>query len=56
MLLAVKVEVTERSGSRVLIKRETERMVIHRPHPRPETSRATVRDIARFLEHIGVTP
>ena len=49
------VEVTERSGSRVLLKAGTERIVIHRPHPDP-TGRATIRDIAAFLETVGVLP
>ena len=56
MLKAADVEVSQRSGSRVLLKKETERMVIHRPHPEPNAGRATVRDIAVFLEAIGVKP
>ena len=56
MLRTAGVEVTDRSGSRVLIKKGAERMVVHQPHPRPETARATVRDIAGFLAQIGVTP
>ncbi len=31
-------------------------MVVHRPHPRPETGSATVRDIAAFLDALGVRP
>ena len=42
MLNAADVEVTQRSGSRVLLKKGTERIVVHRPHPEPETGRATV--------------
>ena len=56
LLGAVGVQITERSGSRVLLKKGAERMVVHRPHPGPETGRATVRDIAEFLEAIGVRP
>ena len=52
----VGVEVSQRSGSRVLLKKEVDRMVVHRPHPEKETGRATVRDIAAFLESIGVSP
>ena len=55
-MLAAEVEVSQRSGSRVLLKKGAERMVIHRPHPEPETGRATVRDIAVFLESLGVKP
>ena len=56
MLSAAGVEVNQREGSRVLLKKGAERMVIHRPHPEPEIGRATVRDIAAFLETAGVKP
>ena len=56
LLGAVGVKVTERSGSRGLLKKGAERIVVHRPHPGSETGRATVRDIAAFLEAIGVRP
>ena len=54
MLKAADVEVSQRSGSRVLLKKGTDR--IHRPHPETETGRATVCDITAFLEAIGVKP
>ena len=56
LLGAVDVSVTDRSGPRVLLKKGVERIVVHRPHPGPETGRATVRDIAAFLEAIRVRP
>ena len=56
LLRAVGVEVIERSGSRVLLRKDSDRMVVHRPHQRPETGRATVRDIAAFLAALGVEP
>ena len=56
LLRAVGVEVSERAGSRVLLKRGEERMVMHRPHPRPHLSRPAVRDLGRFLNTIGVEP
>ena len=56
MLRAADVQIKERSGSRVLLKKGAEGIVIHRPHPSPNTTPATVRDIAKFLEHIGVMP
>ena len=56
MLQATDVEISPRSGSRVLLKKGTERIVIPRPHPETETGRATVCDIAAFLETIGVKP
>jgi len=56
LLQAADVEVIERSGSRVLLRKGKDRMVVHRPHPRPETGRATVRAIAAFLAALGVEP
>lgn len=56
MLRAADVEISERSGSRVLLKKGPERMIVHRPHPAPEAGRATVRDIVAFLEAVGVKP
>ncbi len=56
MLKAAGVEVSQRSGARILLKKGAERMVVHRPHPEPETGRATVRDIAAFLKAVGVKP
>jgi hypothetical protein len=56
MLEAVAVEVSERSGSKALLKKGAERMIVHRPHPAPQTSRSTVRAIAAFLDAAGVKP
>jgi len=56
LLTAAGVEVSERSGSRVLLKKGADRIVVHRPHPEPVTGRATVRDIAAFLKAVGVKP
>ena len=56
LLRAVGVEVSERAGSRMLLKKGSERMVMHRPHPRPHLSRPAVRDLAKFLEALGVKP
>ena len=56
MLRACGVEMVERSGSRVGLMKSGDRIVIHRPHPRPVTGRATVRDIAAFLSAAGVQP
>lgn len=30
------------------------RALFHQPHPRPETDRNTVRDLAEFLERAGI--
>lgn len=56
MLEAAGVDVSERSGSRVLLRKRGERMIVHRPHPAPETGRATVRAIVAFLDTTGVEP
>ena len=56
LLEAAGVEVCERSGSRVLLKKGAERMMVHRPHPPPATSRGTVRAVAAFLDAAGVKP
>ena len=50
------VEVTEREGSRVGLRMGDERIVVHRPHRRSVTGRATIRDIADFLSAAGVMP
>ena len=56
LLNAAGVELFERSGSRVGLKKGSERMVVHRPHPEPDTGKKTVRDIASFLKTIGIEP
>lgn len=56
LLRASGVEVVERSGSRVGLSKGSERIVIHRPHPRPSIGRATVREIVAFLKVVGVEP
>ncbi len=52
MLRAADIAVSEGSGSRVRLIKGNSAMVI----PRPETGRATVRDLAKFLSSIGVEP
>ena len=34
------------------VGRGSDSIVVHRPHPRPEVRRDTVRDIARFIEQL----
>ena len=53
-MTALGIRLVERAGSRVQMFRGTESIVVHRPHPRPETRRDTVRDILKFIERIGV--
>lgn len=49
-------EVSEGSGSRVRVALNSVRAVFHRPHPRKEANKATVRSVRRFLEQAGVKP
>ena len=56
MLKAAGVEISQRAGSRVGLKKDAERIVVHRPHPQPEVGKATVRAIAKFLEMVGMQP
>ena len=42
----------ERAGSRVQLFKGNESIVVHKPHPRPETRRDTVRDVNQFIERI----
>ena len=56
MLEADGAEITEGEGSRVRISLNGVRAVFHRPHPRIETDKGTVRSVRRFLTEAGVTP
>ena len=52
LLNAMGVTLVERAGSRVQLAKGSDSMVVHKPHPRPETRRDTVRDILNFIECI----
>ena len=56
LLVAAGLEVTQRSGSHVGLRKDSERMVVHRPHPQPVVGQATVRSMGRFLAAVGVQP
>ena len=53
---ALDMEMYQRAGSRVTFKKGALRLMVHRPHPRPELKQNTVREIAKFLEKAGVRP
>lgn len=53
LLNALGIELVERSGPRVQLFKGNESIVVHRPHPGPETRRNTVRDIVRFIERVS---
>ena len=56
LLLALGAEVTEREGSRVGVKVFGDRRVFHRPHPSPDTDKAAVESVRKWLEINGVKP
>jgi hypothetical protein len=47
-------ELLEGRGSRIRVYLKDVRAVFHRPHPRKETDRGTVRSVRRFLMVAGV--
>ncbi len=53
---ALGAKVSEGRGSRVRVALEGVRAVFHRPHPRKETSKGTVKSVRRFLQEAGVKP
>ena len=56
LFVALGAEVSEGSGSRVRVALKDVRAVFHRPHPRKETNKGTVKSVRRFLEAAGVKP
>ena len=46
--------VQQREGSRVALEVNGVRAVFHRPHPRPEPDRNTIRDLRDFLDRAGI--
>ena len=53
LLVALDIEIVERAGSRVLVRKYAERVVLHRPHPQPHLIRPAVRDLRNFLTDLG---
>jgi len=49
-------QVTEREGSRVLVRLFGDRRGFHRPHPEPTTDKGAVEAIRKWLEQHGVKP
>lgn len=54
LFTALGAEVSEGRGSRVRVALNKVRAVFHRPHPRKEANKATVKSVRRFLEEAGV--
>ncbi len=56
MLKAAGADLTEGAGSRMRIALNGVRAVFHRPHPRKETDKGSVKSMRQFLTEAGVTP
>ena len=56
LFIALGAEVTEREVSRIGIKLFADRRVFHRPHPSPDTDKAAVESVRKWLETNGVKP
>ena len=54
MLAALGADISEGSGSRVRISLNDVDAVFHRPHPRKETDKGSVKSMRRFLKEAGV--
>ena len=56
LLAALDAEISEGRGSRIRIALGGVRAVFHRPHPRKETDKGTLKSMRRFLTEAGVRP
>lgn len=54
LFIALGAEVTEGKGSRVRVALNDVRAVFHRPHPKREANKGTVKSVQRFLVESGV--
>ncbi|MBN2541927.1 type II toxin-antitoxin system HicA family toxin [bacterium] len=56
LLKSLGAEISEGRGSRIRIKLNEVRAVFHRPHPKKETDRGSIRSMCKFLRRAGVKP
>jgi hypothetical protein len=56
LLAALGAAVGEGSGSRIRIALHGVRAVFHRPHPKKETDKGSLKSMRRFLTEAGVAP
>jgi len=56
LFLELGAEISEREGSRVLVRLFDDRRVFHRPHPSPNTDKGAVESVRRWLDENGVKP
>ncbi len=56
LFVALDAKVSEGRGSRVRVALRGVRAVFHRPHPKKEANKATVKSVRRFLQEAEVKP
>lgn len=56
LLVELGAQISEREGSRVLVRLFGDRRVFHRPHPSPSTDKGAVSSLRDWLNEHGVTP
>ncbi|MDP2752189.1 MAG: type II toxin-antitoxin system HicA family toxin [Rhodocyclaceae bacterium] len=56
LLIELGGKISEREGSRVLVRLFNDRRVFHRPHPKPTMDKGAVEAIRKWLERNGVIP
>ena len=54
LLKYLDAEVSEGSGSRVRVRLNNRKAVLHKPHPRKQMDRGSVQAVREFLENAGV--
>jgi hypothetical protein len=56
LFVELSAEISEREGSRILVRLFCERRVFHRPHPSPNTDKGAVESIRKWLDDNGAKP
>jgi hypothetical protein len=54
LLFALGAEISEGKGSRIRVVLGGVKAVFHRPHPKNETDKGTVKSMRKFLENAGI--
>jgi hypothetical protein len=54
LFYALGADISQGSGSRVRVALRGIRAVFHRPHPKRETDKGTLKSVARFLTAAGI--
>ena len=56
LLLSCGATIEERAGSRIKVYLNGVQINLHRPHPQPDTKKATVEDLRIYLRRAGIEP